>query len=102
MFKKLGGALGNMAKQQLAQQMGQLNKPQGGQSSTPQQPAYQPQQQAYQPSPPMPPPQITPPAPAAPQGFPNPGEIWAFADPGFRGPCARFSVGDLPNLVVFV
>jgi hypothetical protein len=95
MFKKLGGALANAAKQQVQQAM---------QQQQPQAPPQQNQQQQYQPPQqqwtPQPPPQVTPPAPQAPQGFPNPGEIWAFADPSFRGACSRFSVGDVPNLVV--
>lgn len=89
MFKKLGGALANVAKQQVEQA---LHQQQHGASQH-----YQPPQQQWTP---QPPPQVTPPAPQAPQGFPNPGEIWAFADPGFRGACSRFSVGDVPNLAV--
>lgn len=95
MFKKLGGALANAAKQQVQQAIQQQQQQHQPAPQQPQQ--YQQPQQQWTP---QPPPQVTPPAPQAPQGFPNPGEIWAFADPSFRGACSRFSVGDIPNLVV--
>lgn len=100
MFKKLGGALANAAKQQVQQALQhQQQQYQPQQAQQPQQQQYQPPQQQWQP---QPPPQVTPPAPQPPQGFPNPGEIWTFVDPGFRGACTRLSVGDVPNLGVII